>query len=135
MYRLAAIVLLSIVGLGAASMANPARADGIGPAGLAAAGWTCFQPPQDFNPYIHCAPPGQFESIVSGTARAAMFIAFDTTDLDAERASIRGTERLIRADLYHGQPCPTDPPTYEYSSLEPRFGWNYFICHSFDSPW
>jgi hypothetical protein len=50
-------------------------------------------------------------------------------------APLLGTERLIRADLFHGQPCPTDPPTFEWSWLFPRFGWDYYICHTFDSPW
>ena len=42
---------------------------------------------------------------------------------------------MIRGDLFNGQPCPTDPPSFEYSWLVPRFGWDYFICHTFDSPW
>jgi hypothetical protein len=130
------IAALGLVVAGAIGVTlNSAAAQGAGPAGLARAGWTCFQPPPEFNPYIHCAPPGQFEAIVSGEARAAMFIAFETTDIDAESAPLLGTERLIRGDLYNGQPCPTDPPTYEYSSLYQRFGWDYYICHTFDSPW
>jgi hypothetical protein len=112
-----------------------ALAGGSGPAQLTAAGWDCFLPPLDFNPNVHCAPPGQLERIISGVARAAMFVAFATTDLEARSAPYLGTERLIRSDLFHGQPCPTDPPSYEYSSLFPRFGWNYYICHTFDSPW
>ncbi len=64
-----------------------------------------------------------------------MFITFATTDLDAKDARLLGLERMIRADLFHGQPCPTDPPTFEWSSLCPRFGWDYYICHTFDSPW
>jgi hypothetical protein len=35
----------------------------------------------------------------------------------SDDARLLGTERLIRGDLYHGQPCPTDPPNYEYSWL------------------
>ncbi|MGH2610108.1 MAG: hypothetical protein ACRDHF_13595 [Tepidiformaceae bacterium] len=128
-------LFVALLVMGAAIQLDQARAQGAGPAGLADAGWDCFQPPPDFNPYIHCAPPGQLERIISGEARSAMFITFETTDLDAESAPLLGTERLIRSDLYHGQPCPTDPPTYQYSSLEPRFGWNYHICHTFDSPW
>jgi hypothetical protein len=50
----------------------------------------------------------------------------------AERA---GWNEADRGDLYHGQPCPTDPPSYEYSWLYTRFGWDYYICHTFDSPW
>jgi hypothetical protein len=26
-----------------------------------------------------------------------------------------GTEFNIRGDIFNGQPCPTDPPTYEYT--------------------
>jgi len=35
----------------------------------------------------------------------------------SDDARLLGTERLIRGDLDHGQPCPTDPPSYEYSWL------------------
>ena len=126
--------LTLVAGLAMAN-AGSAEAGGVGPADLDRAGWTCFQPPVEFNPYIHCAPPGQLERIVSGEARSGMFITFETTDLDAEQAPILGTERMIRGDLYRGQPCPTDPPTYEYGWLYPRFQWDYYICHTFDSPW
>ena len=68
-------------------------------------------------------------------ARTATFLVFDTDDVTAETAPFVGTERLIRGDLYHGQPCPTDPPSYEYSWLFDRFQWDYYICHTFDSPW
>jgi hypothetical protein len=64
-----------------------------------------------------------------------MFVVFDTDDVNSENASFVGTERLIRGDHFHGQPCPTDPPSYQYSWLFPRFGWDYYICHTFDSPW
>jgi hypothetical protein len=119
----------------AALPVSTVSAQGGGPAQLKEAGWSCFQPPPEFNPYIHCAPPGQLEGIISGEAAAGMFLAFATTDVGATHARLLGTERMIRADLFHGQPCPTDPPTFEWSSLYPRFGWNYYICHTFDSPW
>jgi hypothetical protein len=128
-------VIAGLLCLLAALPASTVSAQGGGPAQLQRAGWDCFQPPPDFNPYIHCAPPGQLEGIVSGEAATGMFIAFATTDLEATTAPLLGTERLIRADLFHGQPCPTDPPTFEWSSLFPRFGWDYYICHTFDSPW
>lgn len=126
--------LVLVVGV-AVVPSSAALAQGLGPAQLTAAGWDCFLPPLDFNPNVHCAPPGQLAGIVSGDARSATFVTFATTDLEATSAALLGTERLIRADLYHGQPCRTDPPTYTYSSLYPRFGWDYFICHTFDSPW
>jgi hypothetical protein len=130
-------LLISTLLVAAASVLPTAAAlgDAAGPGRLAAAGWDCFLPPLDFNPNVHCAPPGQLEGIVSGEARSAMFVAFATTDLSANSAVFLGTERLIRADLFHGQPCPTDPPSYRYSSLFDRFGWDYYICHTFDSPW
>lgn len=130
---LAASVLAGPVA--ATGSGHATHANGLGPARLAAAGWDCFLPPLDFNPNVHCAPPGQLERIVSGEARSAMFVAFATTDLEAAHAAFLGTERLLRADLYRGQPCPTDPPSNAYSSLFPRFGWDYVICHTFDSPW
>jgi hypothetical protein len=137
MRRLIVAVILATAGALAVTAAAPAQ--GAGPAQLARAGWSCFLPPP-FNPNVHCAPPGQLEGIVSGEARAAMFVAFATDDLTSEDAPLLGTERLIRGDLFHGQPCPTDPsptdpPTYEWSWLYPRFGWDYYICHTFDSPW
>ena len=127
-----------IAGVLAAMVSVPgsaALAQGSSPAQLTQAGWDCLLPPVEFNPNVHCAPPGQLERINAGEARAAMFVAFATTDLDATSAEFLGTERLIRADLFRGQPCPTDPPSFEYSWLFPRFGWDYYICHTFDSPW
>jgi hypothetical protein len=124
--------LLVVVSVAVASA--QAKDGGNSPAQLARAGWSCFLPPP-FNPKVHCAPPGQLERVVAGTAAAATFLVFDTDDVTAESASFVGTERLIRGDLYHGQPCPTDPPSHEYSWLYPRFGWDYYICHTFDSPW
>jgi hypothetical protein len=143
MRRLVTLVVLA--GAAAGALVGNAPGAGVGPAQLAQAGWSCFLPPP-FNPNVHCAPPGQFEAIVSGQARAAMFVAFATDDLNANSAPLLGTERLIRGDLFHGQPCPTDPPggppgarknppLYEWSWLYPRFGWDYYICHTFDSPW
>ena len=38
-----------------------------------------------------------------------------------------GTESLIRADVYNGQPCPTEP-SGEYADLS-GIGLSYFACH------
>jgi hypothetical protein len=139
------ITLVVLAGAAAGVLVASAPGAAVSPAQLAKAGWTCFLPPP-FNPNVHCAPPGQFEAIESGQARAGMFVAFATNDLNATSAPRLGNERLIRGDLFHGQPCPTDPPDgppgastrpplYEWSWLYPRFGWDYYICHTFDSPW
>ncbi|MEA2609508.1 MAG: hypothetical protein QOJ75_1751 [Chloroflexota bacterium] len=129
------VLIAGLLGLLAALPVSTVSAQGLSPAQLQRAGWDCFQPPPDFNPYIHCAPPGQLAGIISGEAATGMFLAFATTDLNATDAALLGTERMIRGDLFHGQPCPTDPPSFEYSWLFPRFGWDYYICHTFDSPW
>jgi hypothetical protein len=115
--------------------AGPASAGGVNPAQLARAGWDCILPPPDFNPNVHCAPPGALSGVISGEAAMVSMLAFATSDVGATEAPLLGTERMIRADLFNGQPCPTDPPSYEYSWLFPRFGWDYYICHTFDSPW
>jgi len=115
--------------------AAPAAAGGTSPAQLTRAGWTCILPPPDFNPNVHCLPANQLAGVVSGEARVVIALAFRTDDLTATQADLLGTERMIRADVFAGQPCPTDPPSNEYSWLYPRFGWNYYICHTFDSPW
>lgn len=115
--------------------AGQASAAGISPAQLARAGWDCILPPPEFNPNVHCAPPGALAEIISGEAQVVTMLAFATTDTASTDADLLGTERMIRADLFQGQPCPSDPPSYEYSWLFPRFGWDYFICHTFDSPW
>jgi hypothetical protein len=131
----AACACLFLVG----GVAGTAFADGLGPAQLSEAGWDCFLPePQanpDFNRNVHCSPPDQLAEIFSGTTVTGMFLAFDTEDVGAESATLLWTERLIRKDKFHGQPCPTDPPSFEYSDLESLFGLDYYICHTADSPW
>jgi hypothetical protein len=133
MRRLASILaLVALLGLLAVPAASAWK--GLSPASLTAAGWDCILPPP-FNPNVHCSPPGVLEAVASGEAPAGFWFAFATQDVTSTEAEFLGTERVIRADLYRGQPCPTDPPSFEYSSLLERFGWDYYICHSFDSPW
>ena len=110
-------------------------ASGLSPAQLTKAGWTCILPPPEFNPNVHCFPGKQLAGVLSGEAEVVMTLAFATDDLGDTEARLLGAERIIRADIFAGQPCPTDPPSNEYSWLYPRFGWDYYICHTFDSPW
>lgn len=137
-------VLLAV----ALSVTPRASAQGVSPAQLTQAGWDCVNPAAAFpaNPNVHCFAPGKLAGVVAGTAASAHLITFATPDVNATQATMLGTERMIRADLFHNQPCPTDPPggppgvttsppLYEWSYLGPRFGWNYYICHTFDSPW
>jgi hypothetical protein len=128
--------------------ATAAAGKSVSPAQLQRAGWSCVNPAFAFpaNPNVHCFPPGQLEGVIAGTAATALLLTFATPDVNAEDAPLLGTERMILADLFHNQPCPTDspggppgaagsPPLYQWSYLGPRFGWDYYICHTFDSPW
>ena len=139
---------IAVLGLLTALTAGEVEANGVSPATLTKAGWSCLNPAAAFpgTPNVHCFPPGQLEGVIAGTAATAHLVTFATPDVEAEEAELLGTERMIRADLFHGQPCPTDPPggppgatasppLYPWSYLGPRFGWDYYICHTFDSPW
>lgn len=131
--RRTGLALVAVLAMLAVQVPASARS-GVSPAQLTAAGWDCIPGPP-FNPNVHCAPPGQLERIVDHEAVAGFFMAFATTDVAATDAEYLGTERLIRADRYNGQPCPTDPPSYEYSHMVDRLRLDYYICHVFDSPW
>jgi len=61
------------------------------------------------------------------------FVVFQTTDPTAGDAPFLGTEIIVRDDLFNGQPCPTDPPSREYTHLLPLIGLDYWACHSYDS--
>jgi hypothetical protein len=142
------MILVTALSAAAAASVAATPAKGVSPAQLQRANWSCVNPAAAFpgNPKVHCFPPNQLEQVVAGTAATAHILAFDTPDVNAEQAALLGTERMIRADLFHDQPCPTDPPggppgastsppLYEWSYLGPLFGWDYYICHTFDSPW
>ena len=110
-----------------ATVAIPAAsAQGVSPAELERASWTCIIPPGD---NIHCAPPGGLERVLSAEAETMTFLVFQTGD-----ETFLGTEFIIRADLFNPRPCPTDPPSREYTHLLPLLGLDYWACHRYDSP-
>ncbi len=51
----------------------------------------------------------------------------------ASNGDFIGTEHIVRADLFNGQPCPTDPPSRQYTYLLPLLGLDYYACHRYDS--
>ncbi len=114
--RRAAISLVLAMML-VASFASQAMARGISPARLAAAGWTCFDVP---GLGVHCMAPG--DSWGSPTVQLLYFDTTSPTDADAD---FLGTESLIRADLYNGQPCPTQGLD-DYFLIPPL---GYYACH------
>jgi len=119
-------VIAAALGLAWAS-GNPtvASAQGFSPADLVNAGWDCL----DVGGAIHCFEPGSLEGLLTEEAEVVTALAFSNTD-----GHFLGVEQNIRADLFHGQPCPTDPPSRQYTDLLPIFGLHYFACHRYDSP-
>jgi hypothetical protein len=122
-----------ILGVFAGLLAAAALATSAGPAGAVVEGkpdkakWTCIAP-LPVTDELHCAHPGGFERFVSGEAKTLTFRVYD-----ASGEEFLGTEFNIRGDLFHGQPCPTDPPAYKYTYLGEIFGLDYWACHRFDS--
>jgi hypothetical protein len=105
--RMALIALT--VGLAAVgASATTAKADGVTPGQLTAAGWTCIQPLR-FPALLLCAPPGVGLPPLPGTSDFAerapsyQFLVFDF----ATGARL-GTELLLRPDIYQQgrPPCP-----------------------------
>jgi hypothetical protein len=93
--------------------AGPALAQGPSPAQLAAQGWTCFVPPvpgigvRCFNPAQGPPPvPPVEDGRPSYTAMAW-----------TPAGEFEGHVHLIRADLYHGQPCEPNGGPYVFIPL------------------
>lgn len=120
--------------LGAAAVVVPAvafAAGGLSPAQLNDQGWTCFNVVANTGPLgVHCVPPGQ-PFPPTGEPHIQLLYFFHTTDPTSDAPDFTGTETLIRADLYQGEPCPTEPgPNGGYTFL-PDIGLplDYYACH------
>jgi hypothetical protein len=121
-------LIVSVGLLAAAAMAgSPAPAGAATAPQLEKAGWTCIAP-LPVTDEQHCFGPKGFDRLITGEAKAVKALVFDPSGQE-----FLGVELNIRGDLFHGQPCPTDPPTYEYTYLGPIFGLDYWACHRFDS--
>lgn len=121
-------ILIAVLGVAwAAGGATGTSAEGVSPDTLNEDTWDCV----DFGPLgIHCGPEGWLDGLLTGEAEAVTLLVFSSTD-----GHFLGAEQNIRADLYHDQPCPTDPsPTGQYTDLFPLFRVPYFACHHYDSP-
>ncbi len=105
-------------------IAAASRSPGLSPKQLSDSGWTCFNvPPLG----VHCSPPGKPWPPTQPAAQLLYF--FNTTDPSSDIPDFTGTETLIRADIFNGQPCPTEP-SGQYTFL-PSIGipLNYYGCH------
>jgi hypothetical protein len=101
-------------------VAAPAAAEGVTPAQLQAQGWACFVPPP-FPDTIVCGNPAEGLPPVppDPNGRASYsFLLFDRATGD-----FRGTVHMIRADLYHGQPCPQTGGDYVFNPAN-----GYYRC-------
>lgn len=93
-----------------------------------AAGWDCGDPPATILGYFHCTPPGK-PSLGEAIGAGAPSIALRVFNDDADR-TLAGTEQLLRADLYQGQPCPQDNlAAWDFLPVGP----GYYACHHFDA--
>ncbi len=94
--------------------------------------WTCITAPP-LTDDQHCFGPKGFDRFVTEDAKAVKALVFDPSGQE-----FLGVEINIRDDVFHNQPCPTDPSqtdpvTYTYTDLYPLFGLHYWACHRFDS--
>lgn len=93
--------------------------DGNTPSHLTQAGWHCVNVPGHG---VHCEDP----HAEIGSSVHIQVKVFDTSDVGSDSAPFLGTESLVRADHYKGQPCL--PGHGDYFLLP--FG--YYACHHFD---
>jgi hypothetical protein len=109
--RYIAIMFVTAAALAMSATATPAKAGGLTPDQLTAAGWTCIQPRLDPT-LLLCAPPGVGLPPLPGTpgfadrAPSYEFLVFEFAT-----GAFIGTQHLLRPDIYeHGTPpCPQQP--------------------------
>ncbi len=124
------IPLIAAVAL-ALPVAAASTSGGLSPKQLSDHGWTCFNVDvPGFPPLgVHCAPPGKWGPTGPTGPTVQLLYFFNTTDPASDVPDFTGTETLIRADIFNGQPCPTEP-SGQYTFL-PSIGipLNYYGCH------
>jgi len=113
---------LAVVAVALGVAATAASASGPTAAQLQAQGWACRIPAGES--LLNCRSPGS-EPLPAGPTEVN-FLVFD-----ASGATFLGTEHLIRADLYAGQPCQGTPTgSYEFIPVGP----GYYGCYHFSLP-
>ena len=123
------MLALALAAMGIAGMAFGAGGKGGTAAQAKAAGWNCNPEVPIAGNYLHCAAPGKpsVADILAGTTNAP---SIELRVFDFTTGVFAGTESLIRADLYRGQPCPQDNLT-EWTLLP--LPVPYRACHHFDA--
>ena len=110
-WRRAVVIALTAALCVAGAAAVNAKAEGVTPSRLSAAGWTCIQPLLVPTQML-CVPPGVGLPPLPGTPgfedRAP---AFDVLVFDYATGAFIGTQHLLRPDIYERgtPPCPQQP--------------------------
>jgi hypothetical protein len=103
--------------LGVAGAAtHPAKAQGVTPDQLSAAGWTCIVPGIN-GALVLCAPPGLGLPPFPGTPGFADRLpSYDVLIFERATGAFIGTQHLLRPDIYERgkPPCPQQPPLGQY---------------------
>lgn len=117
-FLIAATVAVSLALAGSAVVG----AQGNNPAHRNDTGWSCFNVP---GLGVHCQSPG-----AEASSATLPLLVYATDDPDSATAPFHATELLLRADLYHGQPCPSDGLD-EYDPIDFDMDGNpdYYACH------
>jgi hypothetical protein len=124
--RLALIGLLAVLaglatsGTAASSSSQATKAQAV------AAGWDC-SPNITILGYFHCAAPGS-PSLLDLITGAATPPTLHLNVYDGDTQLLAGTEQLIRADLFRGQPCPEEGGSWSFLDFA---GADYYGCHHF----
>jgi len=129
--RHTAIVAVTTALVAVGATAVPAKAEGVTPGQLTAAGWTCIQPRLDPT-LLLCAPPGVGLPPLPGTpgfadrAPSYEFLVFEFAT-----GAFIGTEHLLRPDIYErGKPPCTQQPGGEYVYNPRNDLWSCLRTHA-----
>ena len=110
-WRCTVLIALTAALVTAGAAAVTAKAEGVTPPQLSAAGWSCIQPLR-FPTQMLCAPPGVGLPPLPGTPgfedRAP---SFELLVFEYATGAFIGAEHLLRPDIYErGRPsCPQQP--------------------------
>ena len=118
-------VSISLLILMIAVATASANGKGNTPGHLQDSGWACMNVP---GLGVHCFPPGSEFGAPSMPVKV-----YHTDDPSSYSAEFLGTEILIRADIYNGQPCPQSG-LEEYDALDLTGDGitDYYACHHYD---
>ncbi len=116
----AVVAALGVSGTAASSSSQATKAQAV------AAGWDC-SPNIKILGYFHCAAPGRpsLLDLITGNASPP---SLHLNVYDGTTELLAGTEQLIRADLFRGQPCPQEGGGWSFLNFA---GTDYYACHHF----